>query len=321
MQDILQTIIEHKHHEVEALRAACSPVPSPVDSGTAAVPAPSSAPPSLRTAAVPAPPSPSAAPPSPSAVSPSPSAASSSARPSLRAALLSSPTGIIAEFKRRSPSKGWINEGARPDVVPLAYQHAGAAALSILTDEHFFGGSDDFIRTARRSGVTIPILYKNFVIDELQLHAAARCGASATLLIAACLSKERCRDLIRCAHDLGLEVLLEMHDERELEYATLGADLCGINNRHLGSFHTDVSSSFLLAERLRSVCGFDTDGATTGGDGRPVLVSESGIGDAQTVRDLRAAGFRGFLMGEHFMKAADPAAALHTFLHQLSDSL
>ena len=307
MQDILQTIIEHKHREVEALRAACSPVPSPVDSGSAAVPTPSSAPPSLRTAAVPAP--------------PSPSAPSSSARPSLRAALLSSPTGIIAEFKRRSPSKGWINEGARPDVVPLAYQHAGAAALSILTDEHFFGGSDDFIRTARRSGVTIPILYKNFVIDELQLHAAARCGASATLLIAACLSKERCRDLIRCAHGLGLEVLLEMHDERELEYATLGADLCGINNRHLGSFHTDVSSSFLLAERLRSLCGFDTDGATTGGDGRPVLVSESGIGDAQTVRDLRAAGFRGFLMGEHFMKAADPAAALHTFLHQLSDSL
>ena len=106
---------------------------------------------------------------------------------SLREALLASDTGIIAEFKRRSPSKGWIKEEGRADIIPLSYQQNGAAALSILTDEHYFGGSDDFIRTARQSGVTLPILYKNFVIDEAQLYAATLCGASAVLLIAACL--------------------------------------------------------------------------------------------------------------------------------------
>ena len=103
-------------------------------------------------------------------------------KPSLREALLQSETGIIAEFKRRSPSKGWIKEEGRADVIPLAYQQNGAAALSILTDEHYFGGSDDFICMARQSGVTLPILYKNFVIDEAQLYAAALCGASAVLL-------------------------------------------------------------------------------------------------------------------------------------------
>ena len=101
---------------------------------------------------------------------------------SLRQALLRSDTGIIAEFKRRSPSKGWIKEEGRADIIPLSYQQNGAAALSILTDEHYFGGSDDFIRQARQSGVTLPILYKNFVIDEAQLYAAALCGASAVLL-------------------------------------------------------------------------------------------------------------------------------------------
>ena len=111
---------------------------------------------------------------------------------SLREALLQSETGIIAEFKRKSPSKGWIKEEGRADIIPLSYQQNGAAALSILTDEHYFGGSDDFIRQARQSGVTLPILYKNFVIDEAQLYAAALCGASAVLLIAACLSLPYC---------------------------------------------------------------------------------------------------------------------------------
>ena len=169
-------------------------------------------------------------------------------KPSLRKALLQSETGIIAEFKRRSPSKGWIKENGRPDVIPLSYQQNGAAALSILTDEHYFGGCDDFIRQARQSGVTLPILYKNFVIDEAQLYAAALCGASAVLLIAACLSKVDCKRLLDKAHTLGLEVLLEMHSEPELEYADLGPDLCGINNRNLGSFVTDVENSFRLAE-------------------------------------------------------------------------
>jgi indole-3-glycerol phosphate synthase len=236
-----------------------------------------------------------------------------SKKPSLRQALLNSPTGIIAEFKRRSPSKGWINEAARPDIVPLSYQQNGAAALSILTDEHYFGGCDDFIRTARKSGVTLPILYKNFIIDEAQLYQALLCGASAVLLIAACLSKQQCETLLHTAHALGLEVLLEMHSEEELDYAALGPDLCGINNRNLGTFHTDVENSFRLAERLQSACG-DTAAV-------PLLVSESGISDPQTILALRAVGFRGFLIGETFMKTSDPGLSLHSFITSLSSNL
>ena len=223
-------------------------------------------------------------------------------KPSLREVLLQSETGIIAEFKRRSPSKGWIKEEGRADQIPLSYQQNGAAALSILTDEHYFGGSDDFIRTARQSGVTLPILYKNFVIDEAQLYAAALCGASAVLLIAACLSKSECKRLLDKAHALGLEVLLEMHSEPELEYAELEPDLCGINNRNLGSFVTDVDNSFRLAELLPKDA---------------VKVSESGISNPDTVRALRQAGFRGFLIGENFMKAADPGLALNEFISKL----
>jgi len=233
-------------------------------------------------------------------------------KPSLRQALLDSPTGIIAEFKRRSPSKGWIKEEGRAAEIPLSYQQNGAAALSILTDRQYFGGHDDFIRTARQSGVTLPILYKNFVIDELQLYEALLCGASAVLLIAACLTKERCSVLMGLAHELGLEVLLEMHDERELEYVELGPDLCGINNRHLGSFVTDVETSFRLADRLRSVTVSSGSAA-----GSPVLVSESGISNPQTVRELREAGFRGFLIGETFMKTSAPGEALRKFISEL----
>ena len=221
---------------------------------------------------------------------------------SLRDSLLASESGIIAEFKRRSPSKGWIKEEGRADSIPLAYQQNGAAALSILTDKHYFGGHDDFIRQARQSGVTLPILYKNFVIDEMQLYEAVLCGASAVLLIAACLSKQRCKTLIDTAHALGLEVLLEMHTEMELEYAELEPDLCGINNRNLGSFVTDVDNSFRLAERLPNDA---------------VRVSESGISNPDTVRLLRQAGFRGFLIGETFMKMPHPGLALKDFIAQL----
>ena len=223
-------------------------------------------------------------------------------KPSLREALLQSDTGIIAEFKRRSPSKGWIKEEGRADVIPLSYQQNGAAALSILTDTQYFGGSDDFICIARQSGVTLPILYKNFVIDEAQLYAAALCGASAVLLIAACLTKPQCKSLMEKAHALGLEVLLEMHAEHELEYSDLGPDLCGINNRNLGSFVTDVENSFRLAELLPEDA---------------VKVSESGISDPATVRALRSAGFRGFLIGENFMKTTDPGQALNEFISKL----
>jgi indole-3-glycerol phosphate synthase len=225
-------------------------------------------------------------------------------KPSLSQALLDSPTGIIAEFKRKSPSKGWIKEEGRADMIPLSYQQNGAAALSILTDKHYFGGHDDFIRIARHSGVTIPILYKNFVIDEMQLYEAALCGASAVLLIAACLTKQKCNTLLHTAHNLGLEVLLEMHDERELEYAELEPDLCGINNRNLGSFVTDVENSFRLAELLPKDA---------------VKVSESGISNPETVRALRQAGFRGFLIGENFMKTSNPGAALYAFIENLEN--
>ena len=223
-------------------------------------------------------------------------------KPSLRQALLDSPTGIIAEFKRRSPSKGWIKEDGRADQIPLSYQQNGAAALSILTDKHYFGGHDRFIMQARQSGVSIPVLYKNFVIDEFQLYEAVLCGASAVLLIAACLTKQQCGTLMRQAHELGLEVLLEMHAEEELEYAELGPDLCGINNRNLGSFVTNVENSFRLAERLPKDA---------------VKVSESGISRPETIRQLREAGFRGFLIGETFMKTPDPGQALHDFIAQI----
>lgn len=223
-------------------------------------------------------------------------------KPSLKEALLNSESGIIAEFKRRSPSKGWIKEDGRADEIPLSYEKNGAAAVSILTDRDYFGGSDDFIRMARKSGVTVPILYKNFVVDELQLAAAALCGASAVLLIAACLTKDECRHLLNKAHELGLEVLLEMHSEAELEYAELQPDLCGINNRHLGSFVTDVETSFRLAELLPKDA---------------VKVSESGISDPCTAKALKEAGFDGFLIGENFMKTEAPGLALHQFISAL----
>ena len=223
-------------------------------------------------------------------------------KPSMRQALLESGTGIIAEFKRRSPSKGWIKEDGQPNIIPLSYQQNGAAALSILTDERFFGGCDDFIREARKSGVSLPILYKNFVVDEIQLYQAALCGASAVLLIAACLTKERCKELLDKAHSLGLEVLLEMHSEPELEYAALEPDMCGINNRNLGSFVTDVENSFRLAAQLPA---------------NAVKVSESGISNPETIATLRQAGFRGFLIGESFMKTPDPGQALAGFIKSL----
>ena len=219
-------------------------------------------------------------------------------KPSMRQALLDSSTGIIAEFKRRSPSKGWIKEDGRADIIPLSYQQNGAAAISILTDEHFFGGHDDYIRTARNSGVTIPILYKNFVIDEFQLYQAALCGASAVLLIAACLTKSQCKSLITKAHELGLEVLLEMHSNKELEYTELEPDMYGINNRNLGTFVTDIENSFRLAELLPKDA---------------VKVSESGISSPATINQLRTIGFRGFLIGETFMKTSDPGKALAEF--------
>lgn len=220
---------------------------------------------------------------------------------SMSKALLTSETGIIAEFKRKSPSKGWIKEEGKADTIPLDYQQNGAAAISILTDKRFFGGYDEYIQAARLSGVTIPILYKNFVIDEYQLFLARHSGASAVLLIAANLEKKQCKRLMDTAHGLGMEVLLEMHSEQELEYADMEPDMCGINNRNLGTFITDVENSFRFAEKLPK---------------EAVKVSESGISDPETVSRLREIGFRGFLIGECFMKSDNPGEALREFILQ-----
>ncbi|MDR0745511.1 MAG: indole-3-glycerol phosphate synthase TrpC [Mediterranea sp.] len=223
---------------------------------------------------------------------------------SMRESLARSTSGIIAEFKRRSPSKGWIKQDARiEDIIP-AYKKAGASALSILTDEKFFGGTLMDLRTARPL-VDIPILRKDFIIDEYQLYQAKIVGADAVLLIAAALEKEKCRELTEKAHQIGLEVLLEIHSESELVYITPETDMVGINNRNLGTFYTNVHNSFRLAELLPQ---------------NTLPVSESGISDPDTVRQLRRHGFRGFLIGEAWMQTVDPGETLSTFIHQLKSS-
>ena len=156
--------------------------------------------------------------------------------------------------------------------------------------------------TARKSGVTIPVLYKNFVIDEYQLFQARLCGASAVLLIAADLDKRECRQLAGMAHELGLEVLLETHSESEIEYGEAEPDMWGVNNRNLGTFITDVNNSFRMAELLpKDAC----------------KVSESGISNPETIKELRLSGFNGFLIGECFMKENDPGKGLGEFLRGL----
>ena len=174
---------------------------------------------------------------------------------SMKLALKNSTSGIIAEFKRKSPSKGWIARNASPEKTAYSYQQNGATAVSILTDSEFFGGSNAHIRLARQEKVYIPILYKNFIIDEYQLYQAKVCGASAVLLIAACLSKDQCRNLINKA-----------------------------------------------IERLPA---------------EAVKVSESGISDIDTIRQLKAVGYQGFLIGETFMKEPEPGLALNQFISQL----
>lgn len=220
---------------------------------------------------------------------------------SMKASLAASATGIIAEFKRRSPSKDWINRNADAKVIPAIYQQAGASALSILTDEHFFGGGLRDIRAARPT-VSLPILRKDFIISRYQLLQAKAAQADAVLLIAAALSKEECNALACEAHKLGLEVLLEMHHEGELDYVNEYVDMAGINNRNLGTFHTDVENSFRMAEKLPADI---------------LKVSESGISNPQTVKLLRQEGFRGFLIGETFMKTANPGNTLSTLIKEL----
>ncbi len=217
---------------------------------------------------------------------------------SMRTALEQSTTGIIAEFKRRSPSKGWINRTAEVIPVAKAYEAAGAAALSVLTDEPYFGGTLVDLRAATKS-VSIPVMRKEFIVDEYQIYDAKLAGASAILLIAAAITMEESKRFTELAEQLQLEVLLELHDERETDYITPMNRLIGINNRNLGSFVTDVQKSFRMAELLPP---------------EALWVSESGISDPQVVRELRDAGYRGFLIGENFMKSDDPGESLKTFL-------
>lgn len=221
---------------------------------------------------------------------------------SLKEALKSSSSGIIAEFKRRSPSKGWINRKAQAEDIVPGYANAGASAVSILTDEKFFGGNLKDIKDARPL-IDIPILRKDFIVDEYQLYQAKIIGADAVLLIAAALKKEELHALAAKAHELGLEVLLEIHSVEELKYINANMDVIGINNRNLGTFFTDVENSFRLAEQLPSDA---------------VLVSESGISDPATVKRLQKAGFKGFLIGENFMKTGNPELALKLFIEDLS---
>ena len=221
---------------------------------------------------------------------------------SMRQSLASSATGIIAEFKRKSPSKGWLHPGARvQDVLPF-YAEGGASACSILTDGDFFGGSLSDLQQARRL-VNIPLLRKDFIVDPYQLYQARVMGADAVLLIAACLSKEECAQLAATAHSLQLEVLLEVHSAEELDHVNADIDMLGVNNRHLGTFDTDVKHSFTLIDQLKGYA--------------PLLVSESGISQAETVKQLRAAGFRGFLIGETFMKTVQPGETLRNFIDAL----
>lgn len=212
-------------------------------------------------------------------------------------------TGIIAEFKRKSPSKGVINANASVEATTRGYSDAGASALSVLTDENFFGGSNEDLLRARRAN-TCPILRKDFTVDEYQILEAKSIGADAILLIAAVLSPAECRTLAAFAQRIGLQVLLEVHNEKELlDNLHADADLIGVNNRDLKTFTVSTEISKRLAPLI-------PDGV--------LKVSESGISDPETITDLKSYGYQGFLIGENFMKHADPEKAAKDFMQQLN---
>lgn len=209
-------------------------------------------------------------------------------------------TGIIAEFKRQSPSRGVINGNADVVKVTNAYAFNGAAALSVLTDNNFFGGSNADLGKARVN--TIPVLRKDFIIDEYQIAEAKAIGADAILLIAACLTPLQVRQFSTFAKSLGLEVLLEIHNEEELGHICDECDVVGVNNRDLKYFTVDINRSLELCEKIPA---------------EKVKISESGITDTDTIHMLRSAGFNGFLIGESFMREHDPAVAFASFVKHL----
>jgi indole-3-glycerol phosphate synthase len=207
---------------------------------------------------------------------------------------------VIAEFKRRSPSRGMIREGLAPGDLAVAYEAAGAAALSVLTDQDFFGGSLDDLGRAR-SATLLPVLRKDFVVDAYQVWEAATLGADAVLLIVAALTDEELRSLSEAAAGAGLETLIEVHDRGELERAlAAGSLIVGVNNRNLRTMAVDLQTSFDLAASIPD---------------HVVAVAESGIANGADVRRLKAAGFDAFLVGEHLMRAPDPGLALAELLH------
>lgn len=214
-------------------------------------------------------------------------------------------TGIIAEFKRKSPSKGLINGTADVIEITRGYVQAGAACLSVLTDEPFFGGTPADLQAARQANPSTPILRKDFVIDSYQLLEAKAWGADLVLLIAACLSPDEVINLSEFAHELGLEVLLEVHDTNELELSLCDSiDLVGVNNRNLKTFETTVETSIRLINQIPSSF---------------VRITESGLHDATTMLQLREAGYDGFLIGEAFMKTTAPDVALAALVGQLNE--
>jgi indole-3-glycerol phosphate synthase len=210
-------------------------------------------------------------------------------------------TGIIAEFKRKSPSKGMINGAAKVETVTTGYARAGAAALSVLTDYTFFGGTNDDLIRARTVN-RIPILRKDFTIDEYQIIETKAIGADAILLIAAIITPEECRRFAKKAHEFGLEVLLEVHNNDELECSNEFIDIIGVNNRNLKTFEVDLDHSAELAALIPSDF---------------LKISESGIGSADDIIYLKQFGFSGFLIGENFMKHADPVLAFRQFIEPL----
>ena len=209
-------------------------------------------------------------------------------------------TGIIAEYKRKSPSKGVINNRDSVEAVTKAYASYGASGISVLTDYRFFGGSLDDLVSARDNG--LPLLRKDFMIDEYQLTESKAFGADVILLIAASLSPQRVKELAAAARDLGLEVLLELHAEEELEHICDDVSLVGVNNRDLKNFEVNLEHSIRLAEKI---------------DNRFIKVAESGISDVENIRYLRQYGFKGFLIGEYFMKQPSPMMAFKDFTYHL----
>lgn len=223
-------------------------------------------------------------------------------RINIKEILKNSSTGIIAEFKRKSPSKGWIFENAKVEDVVSSYSENGATAISILTDSNFFGGTFDDFKKAKSLSKT-PLLRKDFMVDEYQIYQAKYMQADIILLIASALTINETKQFARKAKELGLNVLLEIHNEKELDYINDFIDVVGVNNRNLSTFVTDVKISFDLSNKIPNEF---------------LKISESGISDPQTVLDLRSVGYRGFLMGENFMKTNNPGKALSEFIELLS---